>query len=114
MKNLKKQEPALGISQQSDWDDLKSYRVSCECTDPDHDHVIGVEYDKECDLVSVHIYATTTTPFWSMGRWKQIWQIISQGHITCEAAILMNRQQALNYAKALESSIEQVVTTRKE
>lgn len=113
-KILKKQEPALGIMQQSDWDDFKTYRVACDCMDPGHDHHVSVEYDKECRLVSVHIGTTATTPFWSMSRWKQIWQIISQGHITCEAVIIMNQQQALNYAKALEYSIGKVSKIEKE
>lgn len=110
---MKRQEPALGILQDSNWEDFKTYRVSCECTDSDHDHRITVEYDRECDLVNVTIDATVTTPFWSMDRWKQIWQIFTQGYVSCQSAIIMNRQQALNYAKALEDSVNKMSELRK-
>jgi hypothetical protein len=100
------QEPAEGILIRNNWGDSKQYQVVCECHDPDHDHNIVVESDET--EVSVVIYTTTTNLFWSVNRWKQIWELLTKGYIKQEVAICMQEQQAKNYANTLIKASEDV------
>ena len=60
---MKAQTPAEGILKQNDWGDSKVYRVACECSNTDCDHNVWVESDDTG--ISVNIYVTTRTNFWS-------------------------------------------------
>ena len=55
--------PAQGILQANDWGDSKSYRISCSCGSDDHNHDVFV--DAEDTGVSVVIYTTVKTNYWS-------------------------------------------------
>ena len=66
--------------------------------------VIDVEAD-QFD-VTVNIYSTPKTKWWSMSRWKQIWTLLTKGYIEYEASIIMSEQQTFNYAETLKSAVE--------
>ena len=103
---MKAEKPATGIMLVKEYDDAKIYQIECECTDPDHNHIIWVENDKELDSVSVTVYTTNTTPFWSTIRWKTIWELLTKGYVKRDVTLLLNKQQALNYADALKKAIK--------
>lgn len=105
------QSPATGILQRSNYGKSKSYQVVCECMDPGHDHTIFVEADDA--NVTVTVYTTAKTKWWEMNRWKTIWALLTKGYVEYEADIIMNEQQALNYAGALKSAINEVKEFRK-
>ncbi len=105
---MKSQSPAEGILKRSEWGDAKSYQVSCECGDHNHDHNIWVESD-ETLRVTVTIYTTAKSKWWSMNRWQKIWTLLTKGYVEYESSIIMTEQQALNYAGALESAVKDVV-----
>jgi len=103
--------PAEGILKHNSWGDSKVYRVTCSCGASDHDHHVWVEADDH--EVSVTIYSTTRTNFWSKTRWYHIWTLLTKGYIDTETSLIMNKQVALNYASVLQSAIEDVEQFRK-
>lgn len=103
---MKAEKPAEGILRLNDWGDSKWYQVSCDCTDPDHAHTVDIEADDHS--VTVTIYATVKTKFWSRNRWRQIWDILCQGYVEYEGSIILKEQQAINYASALTSAVNDV------
>jgi len=106
---MKVQAPAQGILKRSDWGLSKSYQVTCSCHNNDHDHNLWVEAEEDGEIV-VLIYTTTMTPFWSVSRWRQMWQLLTCGYIKSEVALSMNQQQALNYAATLKTAIKEIKT----
>ena len=98
--------PASGILKSSDYPDFKCYKVVCECQDDDHAHDVCIEV--EDGEVAVRIYTTTTSTYWSLNRWKQIWEILTKGHLKQQVALLLNEQQARNYSHALTKAVEDV------
>lgn len=104
------QVPAEGIMKTNDWGDSKVYRVMCTCGDSNHEHNMWVEADES--EVSVTIFTTASSNFWSKTRWYHIWTLLTKGYIDSESTVIMDRQQALNYAETLKSAIEDVNTFR--
>ena len=104
---MKAQAPAEGILKRNDWGNAKAYEVACNCYDSDHSHNVWVEANDHGE-VDVVVYTTTTTPFWSMNRFRQIWQLLSRGYIKSEVALNMTQQQALNYAETIKQSIKDI------
>jgi hypothetical protein len=98
--------PAEGILKQNSWGDSKTYRVVCECGSNDCDHNVWVE--AEDTGITVTIYTTTRTNFWSKTRWHHIWTLLTKGYIDTEANLIMKKQVALNYATVLKSAIDDV------
>jgi hypothetical protein len=107
------QTPALGILKRNDWGDSQSYQVTCGCHNSEHDHHVWVEASADGEIV-VLIYTTTVTPFRSMNRWQQMWQLLTRGHVKSEVALSMHAQQALNYAEALKTAVSDVKTLQAE
>lgn len=103
---LKAQIPAEGILKRNDWGDSIAYSVPCQCGCDDCTHNVWVEAD---DItVSVITYTKQTSKFWSINRWQKMWTLLTKGYIEYEASIIMNKQQALNYADTLRVAIDQV------
>jgi len=106
------QVPAEGIMKTNDWGDSKVYRVTCECGASDHDHHLWVEADDH--EVSVTIYTTVKSNWWSKTRWHAIWTLLTKGYVDTESTVILKQQQAFNYAHTLLSAIEDVDNFRKE
>jgi hypothetical protein len=104
--------PAQGILKRSDWGDAKTYQVVCDCGQSDHDHNIWVEAEETG--ITVSIYTTAKSPWYSMNRFKQIWTLITKGYLEMETVVTFNEQVALNYANVLQSAITDVKQFRKE
>jgi hypothetical protein len=105
------QMPAEGILKHNDWGDSKVYRVTCECGDSEHEHNVWVEADDH--EVSITIYTTTKTNFWSKSRWYHVWTLLTKGYIDTESTVCLKKQGALNYAETLKSAIIDVEEFRK-
>ena len=106
------EQPAEGIMRVYNWGRTKSYRVACECGSPEHNHDVWVEADDS--NVTVTTYTTQKTRWWEFNRFELIWTLLTRGYIEYEADIIMSKQQALNYAKTIESAIIDVETFRNE
>lgn len=109
---MKVQIPAEGILKTNDWGNTKTYRVTCECSNPDCDHNVWIEADDH-DVV-VTVYTTTKTNFWSKKRWQHIWTLLTKGYVDTESAICLKEQSAFNYAHTLLSAIDDVKKFKQE
>jgi hypothetical protein len=108
---MKLQTPAEGILKKNDWGDAKMYQIVCDCGQPDHSHNLWVEADETG--ISVTIYAEVKTPWWSMNRWRQMWALLTKGHLQQETVLTMSEQTALNYAETLKKAMYDVKEFRK-
>lgn len=106
------QKPAEGILLNRDYGDVKTYSVSCECSDPNHAHNVWVEADDHAVTVTTHTQQKTR--WWELNRWQIIWRLLTKGYVEYEASIIMTRQQTLNYAETLKRAIIDVETFRKQ
>ena len=109
---MKAQIPAEGILKTNDWGDSRVYKVVCNCGDDDHSHNVWVESDDH--EVTVTVYTTVKTNFWSKTRWQHIWILLSKGYIDCETTVSMTEQQALNYAHTLLDAVDDVKKFKKD
>ena len=108
---MKAQTPAEGIMKTNDWGDSRVYRISCNCGDENHNHNMWVEADD--GDITVTIYTTGKTNWWSKTRWHHIWTLLTKGYIDTESSVHLTRQQAFNYANTLLSAIDDVTQFRK-
>ena len=106
------QTPAEGIMKTNDWGDSRVYRISCNCSDENHNHNMWVEADDHD--ITVTIYTTGKTNYWSKTRWYHIWTLLTKGYIDTESTVCLSKQQALNYAETLKNAIVDVDTFRTE
>jgi len=113
MTDLRIQVPAEGIMQTNDWGKSKVYRVACECGASEHDHHVWVEADDHGE-VSVTVYTTVRSNWWSKDRWHHIWTLLTKGYIDTESTLVMRKQQAFNYAHTLLSAVEDVEKFKEE
>ena len=131
---MKAEQPAEGISKKAEYGDACWYEVPCECGDTDHYHSIWIERDDEPKLVTVYISTEATTDFWTqtvpervnnlespfvnwiwqtmayavnetVRRARLIGRILFKGYAKYESTVILSKQQAYNYAKALEKSV---------
>ncbi len=136
---MKAQAPAEGIMMTGDYGNSKFYKVVCGCGQPDHD--LDFEVEAEDTGVSVNTYVRAKTDHWSESVkkrydidtvwmqewdwfWKDIWNgfitrlkltwtVWTKGYVQCETTVVMNEQQALNYAETIKMAIKDVETFRK-
>ena len=108
---MKAETPAEGIMKTNDWGDSKVYRVACNCGDESHNHNIWVEADEHD--ITVNIYTTGKTNYWSKTRWYHIWTLLTKGYIDTESSVHMTKQQALNYSIVLSSAVKDVEEFKK-
>jgi hypothetical protein len=109
---MKTQIPAEGIMKTNDWGDSRVYRIACNCGDENHNHNMWVEADD--GDITVTIYTTGKTNYWSKTRWYHIWTLLTKGYIDTESTVCLTKQQALNYAETLKSAITDVEEFRKD
>jgi len=103
---IKSETPATGVLKTSDFGDAMFYHIHCDCGSDDCAHEIEVEAD---DIhVQVHIYHNQHTKWWSKSRWKQIWQILTQGYAEMQTTIVLDEQTALNYSATLKTAMQDV------
>jgi len=112
MSDMKAEKPATGVLKQGDYGDSMWYYIQCDCMSEDCTHVVEVEAD---DIhVQVHLYSNHHSKWWNRNRWKQIWQILTQGYAEMQTTIVMNEQTTLNYSQALNSACKDVKKFRDE
>jgi hypothetical protein len=103
---MKAQIPAEGIFKHREWGDSVMYGVTCECTDPTHQHDVWIEADETG--VTVTTYTQQKTKWWEFNRFKIIWILLTKGYVEYEANIIMSEQQALNYSETLKKAVTDV------
>ena len=101
------QVPAEGIMLQKQWSNGKSYTIACDCGGDDHNVSmwIEVEGDKEIQEVITTFYVQTTTPWYSVSRWRQIWDVLTKGYVKQESTLILSKQSAANLASTIKTVI---------
>ena len=136
---MKKETPAEGIMMTGNYGDSKFYKVVCGCGQSDHD--IDFEVEATDTDINVNTYIIAKTDYWTEAVkkrydidspwlqewdwfWKDIingiftrlkltWTIWTKGYVQTESTIAMSEQQALNYAEAIKSAIQDVKDFKK-
>lgn len=134
---MKAEAPALGIMKTGDYGDSVFYKVACSCGSTDHDVDFNVEINDGGEI-SLNTYVTVKSDYWSQvvkkrwdidndwaqefdWAWKDIvngfvrrvkltWQLWTKGYVRAESTLLMNEQQALNYAETIKQAIKDLKT----
>ena len=109
---MRLQSPAEGVMKTHDWGDSKMYYIVCDCGDSDHAHTVEVEADEFG--IHVHCYVKVRTKWWGKKRWRQIWQILTNGYAEMETTVVMQEQTAFNYAETLKSAVTDVKKIRED
>lgn len=133
---MKAEQPAQGISKKAEFDDAVWYEVNCECGSHNHYHSLWVDRDLDTKLITVSITTESSTDFWTqtvredakihnvalhwiwwrvgyavnetVRRAKIIVRVLFKGYIKYDSTVLLTKQQAYNYAKALENSVKEL------
>lgn len=112
---MKTQKPAHGIMQTGDWNDARSFRVSCDCQSTDHDVNMWIEVNRDTEDpkladVEVSFYVTTWTPLWDGWgqRFKAAFDILFNGMYKQEHHLILNKQSAINFADAIKTSVKEL------
>jgi len=107
---MKAQEPAEGISATGIWNDARSFRINCECTDENHSVDAWLEINKEKDLPSIELafYVNTWTPYFANWgeRLRAVFDILFKGVHRQQHTLLLTKQAAINVANAITSSVQ--------
>lgn len=139
---MQAQKPAEGISITNKFKKSTFFRVDCTCGDPDHEINFEVELDREFEDIAVSTWTVQKTPWWNevvkprydidneflqglnwlctglinglatrLRLTRDIWW---KGYVKYEGTTSMNAQQALNYAEALKSAVEELEKIQKD
>lgn len=131
---MKAETPATGIMKKADYGDAIQYEIECECGSKDHYHLVWIEADEVG--VAVNIFIESTTDYWTeyvnqssrtkndflyRARWnlayivnetlrrtKLIWTVLTKGYVNYHSNIILNQQQAVNYAEAIKKALRDV------
>ena len=107
---MKAEKPAEGILKTNEFGTSKSYYVHCECGSAECAHHVCIEAS-DID-VTISFSLTLRSKWYSMNRWKQIWQILTKGYIDLESTLVLGEQAALNYAETLKLAARDVKKLR--
>lgn len=102
---LTPEKPAQGILVRTQSDSYHQYQVVCSCGHDGHTHEVFVELEPDLKQVSVTVYTKVET--WK-NRWRYIWQLLTRGHLELETSLLLDQQQAINYAHALTQAVDKL------
>ena len=109
---MKPQKPAQGIMLNRNWGTARTYTIACECGELDHFPQmwidIGDESDADLQNVTVTFYVETASPWYSVNRWHQIWQMLTRGYVKQEHALILSKQAALNLSTVIRNSVAEM------
>ena len=107
-----KQNPAQGISVDSDYGDAKVFNVECDCSSDDHAIKMWIEVNRDVDIPDVEItfYVSTWTP-WFKNIWERInvaANVLFLGIHRQQHSMLLNKQSATNFAHAILDTVNEL------
>lgn len=105
---LAPQQPAKGISLDTEFDDTKIFTVNCDCHSADHSVSMWIEVDsdKTTKHVEVSFFVKTSTPF--INRLRVLWSILTTGVYFQEHQLVLNKQAALNLSNAITKTVKKL------
>jgi hypothetical protein len=106
------QVPAEGVMLVKNYGNAHTYHIECECSDGDHAARMWIEVNVDAEIpdVEVSFYVTTWTPFWdkNFSRIRAAYEVLFKGVHRQEHHMILSKQGALNLAKALEQSVNEL------
>lgn len=109
---MKAQTPAKGIMFDADYGNSKTYTISCDCHDSDHQVHMWIELtgDEDAKDVEMTFYVNTTTPFWKLGfnRFRAALDILVHGYREDQHTLILNKQAALNVAGTINQVVKEL------
>jgi hypothetical protein len=109
---MKPQTPAQGIMLNRNWGRARAYTIACECGATDHFAQmwieVGDESDQELENVTVTFYVETSSPWYRLGRWRQIWDMLVHGYVKQESTLILSEQAALNLSTVIKNSVAEM------
>ena len=99
-------EPMKGVTLMKKFNNSdKHYRVSCDCSSPDHNHDLFVEKDGDTGLTTVTVYSNMNTGW--VNRVKLAIKLLWSGYLEYQSEIILTQEQAENYANVLLSNMDE-------
>ena len=109
---MKPQKPAQGIMLDRNWGDARSYTIACDCGGREHYPQMWIEVGSESDVelqnVTVTFYVETTSPWYRLNRWRQIWTMLTRGYVRQESTLIRSKQAALNLSTVIRNSVAEM------
>lgn len=109
---MDKNQPQRNIMRTGEWQGADAYRVACECHDPDHDLDVWVEVESDTEVqeVTLTLYKDLYSPTWEPGfnRFREALRLLFTGRTRVTSSIIMKRDVAQNFIKALQTSIDRL------
>lgn len=125
---IEPQTPARGILLMNEYDKFKMYRVPCSCG-CGSDITFDVEVDND-GSITAHLYSKTTTDYWYqylhidyteswivinlktmvndwLSRGRVIWNALFRGYVETETYVILDQQQSINFADALNKAVSE-------
>lgn len=135
MKELKAEDPAIGILKTHDFGDSMYYTIVCQCGNLDDMIDFSVELEADSQNIVLATIFTPKTAYWNRlvnssnnyisnswlwsvdysfrsfinsfyHRLQVTWEVWTQGYVTYHQTTIMSEQQALNYAATINQSIK--------
>ena len=111
---MKPEKPANKIAKLGEFNNCEGYRTICECTSENHSVDTWIEvggmFEDSIDDISITFYVNTYNHPFSEGFWQRVknagWLILGVDQRQHE--VILTKQQALNWAKAVENTIKRL------
>ena len=111
---MEPQTPAAGIMLDRNWGNARSYTIACDCGERDHYPQmwieVGGEEDANLQNVTVTFYVETASPWYRLSRWRQIWTMLTHGHVRQESTLILSQQAALNLSTVIRNNVNHLLT----
>lgn len=142
MDNLQSEKPAIGILKSHDFGDSIFYSVPCQCGNPDDMIDFSLELEADSWNIVLNTAFTPKTAYWNRlvddnGNFESSWlwsidnkirslinglysriivtyEVWTTGYVKYYQSTIMSEQQALNYAAAINQSIQDLRKFKKD
>lgn len=128
-------EPMAGVMKMTEYDDMKTYKIACDCGDNDHMHDLTMTLDQDDHIIETMIAFNASSErygkkyrvmvddgeivsfFKNVYNWWQhhitmTYSLWTKGYVEVYADIILNEEFAKNYATVLQTASEDLSNTK--
>jgi len=129
--------PMKGVMEMQEYDDMKSYKIACDCGDNDHMHDLTMTLDQDDYVIETMISFNASSErygkkypvmvddgkivsfFKNVYNWWQhritmTYTLWTKGYVEVYADIILNEEFAKNYADVLNTAVKDLSNVRNE
>lgn len=102
------------IMKVEEWEDAVQWRVACDCSDPDHDMGLWIEFDPKWDTYgfSLEFSSLIKLSDWGEPKWhdrvlwriRKAWAILRHGELEHNATFLLSGDNIVAFEVALKEA----------